>query len=186
MNVSEFLLSRANFMLALALLVAACDQPGSQLIPDARPSCESERTVEGWTVTAGREKAHSGDMDVKKWEARRNFSTHFGLRITYDTSEGPAPFLQIWHDYTSGEFVMRLEDDSHFRMKLSAQYAVSSGTLPAGVFEQISRQPVRIEHTSHTNKWTVYETRGLPEAITAAKVDLEAVGRRLIDGECRV
>ncbi len=176
---------RATFLVALALFIAACDQSAAPLNPDTRPSCDSERIVEGWIVTAGLEKTYSGDVIVNKWEARRNFSTYFALSIAYDTSEGSAPFLKIWHDYKSGEFVMRLEDYTQFRMTLSAQYAVTPGTLPAGFFEQISRRPVRIEHTSHTNKWSVFETSGLPEAIVAAKSDLDAAKRKLANGECR-
>lgn len=172
-------------MAALTFFLSACDQSGELLNAGARPTCDSERTVEGWTITASLERIPSSDMIASKWEVRRIYSTQFGLRVVYDTSEGAAPSLQIWHDYKSGEFVMRLEGDAHFRMRLNAQYAVSSAPLPSTVFEQISREPVRIEHTSSTNKWRVYETTGLPEAIAAAEADLEAAKSWLANGECR-
>lgn len=177
---------RTAIILAPLLLAAACDPSVAPLAAGVQPSCESARTVEGWTVTAGVEKGPSDDVIISKWEARRLFSTHFELRVTYDTSENPEPFLQVWHDYKSGEFVMRLTDDSQFGMALDAKFAVTPGTLPSGAFELISRQPVRIEHTSHTNKWSVYETRGLPEAIGEAIVDLEAAKQLLTDGKCRM
>ncbi len=170
---------------AAALLIASCEELEEKLLTDARPSCDSERIVDGWAVAAGVGKASSGDALINKWEARRNFSAHFGLRISYDTSEGPAPFLQIWHDYKSGEFVMRLADGSHFRLMLRDQYAVSSAPMSASVFEDVSRYALRIEHTSNTNKWSVYKTTGLPEAIAAAQADLDSAKRRLSDRDCR-
>jgi len=79
---------------------------------------------------------------------------------------------------------MRLEGDKHFRMMLDSRYAVTRGTFPDGVFELISRQPVRIEHTSHANKWSVYQTDGLPDAIAVATADLADLKRKLAAGEC--
>ena len=170
---------------AAALLIASCEELEEKLLTDARPLCDSERIVEGWAVTASVGKTASDSEIYNKWEVRRNFSAHFGLRISYDTSDGPAPFLQIWHDYKSGDFVMRLADGSHFRLMLRDQYAVSSAPMPESVFEDVSRYALRIEHTSNTNKWSVYRTTGLPEAIAAAHADLDSAKRRLSDGDCR-
>lgn len=166
------------------LLLSACDLSGAPLPIKAPPSCDSERMVEGWTVTAGVERARDDDSLIGKWEARRSYSTFFELRITYDTRENAEPFLQVWHDYKTGEFLMRLTERSQFRMYLDAQYAVTRGTLPPGAFDIISRRPVRIEHTSHTNKWSVYQTSGLPEAIVEAQADLEAAKQLLSAGKC--
>lgn len=175
---------RSALLTAAAISIAACDQvnmPASM----TKPTCASERAVEGWTVTASLEKSPSGDALLNKWEAKRNYSTFFGLRITFDTSVSAAPFLQVWHDYKTGEFLMRFEDFTHFRLQLDARYAVSYGVLPDAAFKEISRRPVRIEHTSHTNKWTVYTTDGLPEAIAAAIADLDSMKQRLTAGECK-
>ena len=79
---------------------------------------------------------------------------------------------------------MRLEGDKHFRMMLDSRYAVTRGTFPDGAFELISKQPVRIEHTSHTNKWSVYQTDDLPEAIAAATAELAGLNQKLAAGEC--
>ena len=177
---------RAAIILAPLLLAAACDPSVAPSATGGQSSCEGARTVEGWAVTAGLEKGPTDEIIISRWEARRLFSTHFELRVTYDTSENSEPFLQVWHDYKSGEFVMRLTDNSQFGMALDAQFAVTPGTLPPGAFELISRQPVRIEHTSHTNKWSVYETSGLPEAIGEAIVDLEAAKQLLTEGKCRL
>lgn len=168
---------------AFASSLAGCDQISLASDKGSLPACEIEEAVETWAVAARLEKTEGGEI-AEFWEARRNFSTFFGLRVTYDSKADPAPSLLIWHDYKSGEFVMRLDDNAHFRMLLDARYAVTSGTLPPGVFELISRKPVRIEHTSHTNKWSVYETDGLPAAIAAATAALGSLKKRSADGEC--
>lgn len=171
---------RAGVVVALALGVAACDDVGLS----ALPSCDTERAVAGWTVSAGLEQSEPGGALINKWEARRNFSTHFGIRIAYDTSKRPEPYLKIWHNYKAGDFTMRLQDGAHLTTRLRANYAVTSTALRPVDFDYLKSQPVRIEHTSHTNKWSVYETDGLPEAIAAGEADLAEAKQRLADRGC--
>ena len=176
---------RVGLAVTVALCVTGCDEVSLSALPGMLPACDSTREVEGWTVTAGLEKVVSGDMFVQKWEARRNFSTHFGIRITYDTSERPAPHLQIWHNYKTGDFTMRLEDGAQLTTRLNANYAITSTALRPVDFKYLKSQPVRIEHTTHAGKWRVYQTDGLPEAIAAGETDLATANQKLTNRECK-
>lgn len=167
-----------------ALCVTACDNVDLSALPGSLPACDSAREVEGWTVTAGLEKTSSETVFVQKWEARRNYSTHFGIRITYDTGERPEPYLQIWHNYKTGGFAMPLADGAQLTTRLNANYAVTPTVLRPIDFDYLKSQPVRIEHTTHDGKWRVYETDGLPEAIAAGETDLAEANRKLTDREC--
>lgn len=169
---------------ALAIGTTACDLFDTQIFPGSRPSCDSQREVAGWIVTSGLDQDESGELVISKWEAKRDFNTFFGIRITYNTSDSPIPYLQIWHSYKSGDFKMRLPDGTELTTRLAANYAISKTTLRQVDVEALRNQPVRVEHTSHDGKWRVYQTDGLPEAIAAGEADLALAKRKLNDKEC--
>ncbi len=158
----------------------------AQKLPGSKPQCESERDVAGWTVTAGLTPEKSGSLLVHKWETARNFSTHFGLRVTYDTSEDQEPTLQIWHNYKSGAFAMQMPDRRSFTVPLSTDYAVTKANVPPQVIAYLRTTPALIEHTHSGNKWARYRTEGLPEAIEAAESDLALITARQANKECTV
>ncbi len=161
--------------------VSACDREGASW---ALSSCDSTRVINDWIVTAGLERETGGEAIFAQWEARRNYATNFGLRLTYDTGSRPEPFLQIWHNYKNGAFQMVLPDGSFFNTPLNSNYAVTEMALSPAVIEFLSTQPVRIEHTSPEGKWLIYRTDGLPEAISGAKADLRAAQEKLDNRKC--
>ena len=172
------------FLCSVFLGAVACDEIGEQLDSVLLPSCDNQRETAGWKVISGLAKDSSGELVVSKWEAAKNFGSFFGIRITFDTSQGQSPFLKIWHDYKSGDFTMVFPDGSRLSTRLDANYAVSTTPLPSNYADTLARTPVRIEHTSHDRKWKVYQTNGLPEAIAAGKTDLEHAKKKLNDKEC--
>lgn len=137
-----------------------------------KPLCKSARSVAGWSVTASLTIAETGDLLVSQWEASRNFDTHFGLRVMYDTSDSPDPKLKIWHNYKSGDFTMRLPDGRSFTVPVSSNFAVTQANTPAEVISYLREAPVRIEYTAAAGNWSKYRTEGLPDAIAAAEEEL--------------
>lgn len=55
----------------------ACDQINERMLSASLPSCESQREVAGWDVTAGLEKTNGSDVPINKWKVSRDFSTFF-------------------------------------------------------------------------------------------------------------
>lgn len=164
--------------------MTACDQANFERLPGFAPACTSEREIDGWIVGSSLAREDSGGGVISKWEASRDFSTHFGIRIAYDTSFGPTPFLKIWHNYKSGDFSMNMPDGSTLSTRLSANYATSTTPMRESDIESLRTAPVKVEHTNHEGKWTVYETTGLPEAMKAGEDDLALQKQRLDKGEC--
>ncbi|MAW80901.1 MAG: hypothetical protein CMI63_11740 [Parvularcula sp.] len=135
--------------------------------------CASEEAVAGWATTASLAPDESGDFLVGRWETRRDYSTHFGLRVAYDSSDGAAPVLKIWHNYKRGSFTMRLPDGRSFAVPVSANYAVTQANTPPEVIAYLRAAPMRIEFTTAGGKWKKYRTDGLPHAILAAEDALQ-------------
>lgn len=176
----------AVLLSAVVLGIVGCDEISDRISSMSLPGCDGQREVAGWEVTSGLEKTSASDFLISKWEASRDYSTFFGIRITYDTSQSPTPQLKIWQDYKSGNFTMRFPDGSQLTTSLNANYASTTVSLREIDVITLGSEPIRIEHTSHTGKWEVYQTDGLPTAIAAGKADLELAKEKLSNKECAI
>ncbi len=174
------------FLGLLSLGLVACDELSDRIDSISLPKCGSERDIGGWTVTTGLDQDTTGEYLISKWEASRNFDAFFGLRVTYDSSYSPIPYLQVWHDYKSGNFAIHFPDGAQLNTPLDANFAVSTIRLRARDVDALAAQPIRVEHTSHTGKWNVYKTEGLPEALAASGDDLENTTKSFNDGNCSI
>ena len=175
----------ATVLAVSTLGILGCEEVGDHIETLSLPKCSSERDVSGWTVTTALDKDSTGEFLISKWEVSRNFDAFFGIRIAYDTSYSPIPYLKVWHDYKSGNFAIRFPDGAQLVTPLDADYAISTVRLRSQDADTLAAQPVRIEHTSHTGKWNAYQTEGLPEAMSATKQDLEITTKSFDEGNCK-
>ena len=166
------------------LATVSCDEIGERISSMSLPGCDSQRTVAGWQVTSGLNRTGDDHFIISKWEASRDFSTFFGVRMTYNTSQSPTPYLRIWHDYKSGDVTIRFPEGAQLSTSLNARYATTTISIDEIYAEAFSRHVLQIEHTSHAGKWQVHQTNGLPKAIAAAKADLEIAKKNLDEKNC--
>lgn len=176
---------RAACLVAGAYAVVGCEDIRERVETASLDPCASERDVAGWTVSAALVSAPSDNLVFKKWVAAKSFSTFFVVRLTYDTSQSPKPFLAFRNDYKSGEFVVRMPDGTALSGPLKANVAITTAALRDEDLDTLTREPVQIEHTSNEGKWRVYQTKGLPEALNAAQSDLAALEATLSDRKCK-
>ena len=174
----------AAIITASLLGLTACDELREWTASTSLPGCDSQREVAGWNVTTGLARTDSSKLVSSKWKASRDFSTFFGIRIVQDTSKGPAPYLEVWHDYKAGTFIMHLGDGARLSAELDGNFAVTTARLREIDAVTLGARPVRIEHISHDSNWKVYQTTGLPDAIAAAKEDLGLARKKLEGKEC--
>ncbi len=174
-----------GIILAVSTLgIVGCEELGDRIKTMSLPDCKSERDVAGWNVSTGLDKDSTGEFLISKWEVSRDYDSFFGIRVAYDTSYSPIPYLKVWHDYKSGNFAIRFPDGAQLVTPLDASYPVSTVRLRTQDADSLAAQPVRIEHTSHTGKWKVYHTVGLPDAMSATKQDLEIITKKYTDENC--
>lgn len=163
--------------------IISCDGENRLTSLWGAPSCDSERQVGDWTVAAGLGKSDVDGIFFNKWEARKEFASDFELRLTYDTSQRPTPYLRIWHYYKSGQFKMVLPENGLIITTLSTSFAVTDVALRPVDVDYMRRAPVSFEYIEN-QRYQKYGTDGLPEAIIAAEEDLAAAKQKLNDNAC--
>ncbi|MEZ5894008.1 MAG: hypothetical protein R3C58_12810 [Parvularculaceae bacterium] len=157
----------------------------AQKLPWLLPSCDSERGVSGWIVTASLVEEKSSRLIISKWEASHDYSSDFGLSISYDTSDSTIPSVLVHHNHRGGDFTMRLHGGASFTAPLSANYSVTQLSVPQEVIDNLRAAPLFVEYYNSGDKWNRYETVGLPQAIIAAEADLALAKERLGRKECK-
>lgn len=178
-------MNRRRLVAAASAFAAACGGAGAQTLPWLLPSCDSEREVSGWTVTAGLVEDRSSRLLISKWEAAHDYTADFGLSVSYDTSDSTVPSLLVRHNHRGGDFTTRLPNGASFTAPLSANYSVTQLSVPPEVIDHFRTAPLVVEYYNPGGKWNRYETKGLPEAIAAAEADLAAAKERLNGKQCK-
>ncbi len=154
-------------------LVAPTTRAGAQTGDMAAPPCESEREVSGWRVKASLVEWPDLEEAVGLWECVKQYSPAFSLIVAFDASQSPTPDLYVLHKYRGGTLVLRAPDQTGYPFPLDAKVAESQVNLSEDAIATLAKAPLTFEFSAPGEPLNQYDTAGLPEAISAARKDLE-------------